>query len=55
MMSELEYVIANFDEHFASFCGKKILLHGSRNYAQAIIEKFGSRYHFLGTVTDDDL
>lgn len=52
-MTELEFVLENFEKHFASFCGKKILLHGSREYACGIIEKYDSTYHFLGIMTMD--
>ena len=52
-MTELEFVLENFEKHFASFCGKKILLHGSREYACSIIEKYDDAFHFLGIMTLD--
>ena len=39
-MTELEYVIAGFSDRFAAFYDKRIVLHGSRNYAEAIIDNF---------------
>ena len=55
MMTEVEYVLANFDRHFAPFREKNILLHGSRNYAEAIIERFAPDYHFAGVMSLDPL
>ena len=54
-MTELEYVIRHFDEHFAPFRGSRILLHGSRNYAEALIREFGSEYRFVGVASLDPL
>ena len=54
-MNELEYVISHFSEHFASYRGKRILLHGSRTYAAAIIDHFDDEYHFLGVMTQEEL
>lgn len=54
-MTELEYVIANFAERFAGFRGKKIVLHGSRNYAEAIIDNYANSFHFLGIMSLDPL
>jgi len=50
-MTEIEYVIANFAERFASFREKRIVLHGSRNYAEAIIENFADRFNFIGIMS----
>ncbi len=52
-MTELEYVLENFDKHFSSFCGKRILLHGSREYAKGILAAFDEKYHFQGVMTLD--
>ena len=52
-MTELEYVLKNFDKHFSPFCGKKILLHGSREYAENILSAYDEKYHFLGIMTSD--
>ncbi|MBR3151069.1 MAG: hypothetical protein IKF46_03715 [Erysipelotrichaceae bacterium] len=52
-MSELAYVLENFDRHFSSFCGKRILLHGSREYAEGILKAFDEKYHFQGVMTLD--
>ena len=46
-MTEVEYVIANFAERFAAFRGKRIVLHGSRNYAEAIIANFADSFNFI--------
>ena len=50
-MTEVEYVIANFAERFAAFRKKRIVLHGSRNYAEAIIENFADSFHFIGIMS----
>ena len=50
-MTEVEYVIANFAERFAPFRKKRIVLHGSRNYAKAIIENFADSFHFVGIMS----
>lgn len=52
-MTELEYVISRFDEKFREFCGKRILLHGSREYAEGILKAFDPLYGFLGVMTFD--
>lgn len=54
-MTEVEYVLNRFDYHFAAFREKKILLHGSRNYAEAILERYGIQYHFVGVMSLDPL
>ena len=53
LMTELEYVIGRFDEKFHGFCGKRILLHGSREYAEGILKAFDPLYGFLGVMTFD--
>ncbi len=45
-MNELEYVLARFDEHFAGYRGKRIFLHGSGMYRDAVLAKYGSTYRF---------
>ena len=52
-MTEEEYVIANFDKKFRQFIGKRIYLHGSRNYAEAIIQHYHDQYHFKGVFSQD--
>ena len=47
-MTDLEYVLEKFHIVFRAFEGKRILLHGTRNYAEAIIRQYDSRYHFIG-------
>ena len=54
-MTEIEYVIANFAERFADFREKRIVLHGSRNYAEAIIDNFADSFNFIGIITLDSL
>lgn len=54
-MTEVEYVIANFSERFAAFRDKRIVLHGSRNYAEAIIENFANRFNFIGIMSLDPI
>ena len=54
-MTEVEYVIAGFDEKFHTFKESKIVLHGSREYAEAIIDRFDSSYHFTGVMSKDPI
>jgi FMN phosphatase YigB (HAD superfamily) len=54
-MTEIEYVIGNFAERLAAFRGKRIVLHGSRNYAEAIIENFADRFNFIGIMSLDPI
>ena len=54
-MTEVEYVIAGFDEKFHTFRGSNIALHGSREYAKAIIDNFDSSYHFFGIISKDPI
>ena len=54
-MTELEYVIRNFPERFRAFRGKKIVLHGSRNYAQEIIRHFHNDFRFAGVMSRDTI
>ena len=54
-MTEIEYVLNNFDAHFGPHRGKRILLHGSRNYAEAIIDRFSEEYSFAGVMSMDPL
>ena len=54
-MTEVEYVLNHFDEHFAAFQQSRIVLHGSRNYAEAIIQRFWTSYHFIGIMSMDSL
>ena len=50
-MEELEYVFSRFDSHFGRFRGKRIALHGTREYARGILERFDGTYHFSGVMT----
>ena len=54
-MTEVEYVIANFAEKFAAFQDKRVVLHGSRNYAEAIIENFADSFNFVGILSLDPI
>ena len=54
-MTEVEYVLANFNDHFAFVRDKRILLHGSRNYAEAILQRFREEYNFVGVMSMDPL
>ena len=45
-LSELDYVLRNFEANFANWRGKRIVLHGVRAYAQAIVETFDGTFHF---------
>ena len=53
-MTETEYVVRRFSERFAAFRGRRVLLHGSREYARAILEAYDAQYRFLGVMTDED-
>ena len=55
MITEVSYVIAGFEEKFKAFKGKKIILHGSREYARAIIENFDPVFHFAGILSFDPI
>ena len=50
-LTEPEYVLAHFNEHFQAYCGKRIVLHGTREYAEQIIARFDPEYCFLGAMT----
>ena len=52
-ISELDYVVCNFDSNFANWRGKRIVLHGSREYARAIIGAFDDSYHFIAVATSE--
>ena len=52
-MSELAYVIDRFPEHFASWKGRKILLHGTREYAGEIVKEYDEGFRFQGIMTLD--
>ena len=54
-MTEVEYVLENFDFYFAPIKTKHILLHGSRDYAKAILQRFGSEYNFVGITSRDEI
>ena len=54
-MNEVEYVLKYFEKHFCSFIGKRIILHGSRNFAEAIIERYDSEFHFIGIMSQEPL
>ena len=54
-MTEVEYVLSNFNGHFSSMRDKRILLHGSRNYAESILRRFGDEYRFVGVLSMDPL
>ena len=54
-MTEVEYVIANFADRFAAFRDKQIVIHGSRNYAEAIIDKFTNSFNFVGIMSMDPI
>ena len=54
-MTETEYVLSHFEEKFHQFLGKRIVLHGSRQYAEAIIDRFHPIFHFAGIMSRDPL
>lgn len=54
-MTELEYVLENFERHFRSYKGQKIILHGTREYAKCILNKFCSDFNFVAIMTNEDL
>ena len=47
-MTELEYVINHFEARFSLFRDKKIILHGSREYARTILKQFQTKFDFIG-------
>ena len=54
-MTELEYVLSQFEYRFREHAGERIVLHGSREYARAILERFDSVFHFAGIMSRDPL
>ena len=50
-LRETDYVLRNFDANFANWRGERIVLHGTREYAQAIIDEFDDQYHFEAVAT----
>lgn len=54
-MTEVEYVLANFSKRLHAFRKKRIVLHGSRNYAEAIIANFADSFNFIGIMSLDPL
>lgn len=53
-MDELQYVIHRFGEVFAQDAGKRIILHGTREYAAEIIRAYDGIFHFAGVMTLED-
>ena len=47
-MTELEYVLSRFEETFFAWKGKRVALHGTRAYAQGILERFDGAFSFVG-------
>ena len=39
-MNEIEYILSRFDEKFSRWKGSRIVLHGTREYARAIMDRF---------------
>ena len=52
-MTELEYVLSGFENRFSFLKNKRILLHGTREYAANIIDRFRERFSFLGVMSFD--
>ena len=55
IMNEVSYVVEGFERKFAPFKGQKILLHGSREYARAIVERYDPVFHFAGIMSFDPI
>lgn len=53
-MTEIEYVLHIFDSRFGSFADRRIILHGTRTYAEELIRRFGTRYRFCAVMTNDE-
>jgi len=47
MTDEVAYVLAGFGEKLAALRGKRIVLHGTREYAEAIIREYDAAFHFV--------
>ena len=54
-MTEVEYVLEQFDRRFRPFRDAAIVLHGTRGYAEAILDRFGGTYRFAGVMTLDSV
>ena len=52
-MNEVSYVVEGFECKFAPFKGKRIVLHGSREYAGAIFKRHDPVFHFAGIMSFD--
>ena len=50
--SELDFVVRTFNVRFSDWRGKRIVLHGTREYARAIVESFDEAYRFAAVVAD---
>ena len=50
---EIEYIASCFNERLGKWKGARIALHGTRDYARAIIERFDGEYSFCAVVSDD--
>ena len=52
-MTELDYVVSRFGETFEPFRGRRIVLHGSRDYAREIAARWGESFGFLGLMSQE--
>ena len=52
-MTELEYVLSGFENRFSFLKDKRILLHGTREYAANIIDRFRKQFTFVGVMSFD--
>ena len=50
-MTEAEYVISKFHSHFSQMKDRRIILHGTREYALRILESYRNEYGFIGAAT----
>ena len=54
-MTELEYVLEGFEQKLILLKEKRILIHGSRSYAEAIIDSFSSSFLFIGVMSNEPI
>ena len=54
-MTELEYVLEGFEQKLILLKEKRILIHGSRSYAEAIIDRFSSSFLFIGVMSNEPI
>ena len=50
-MTELQYVLEGFERRLSELKNKRIILHGSRDYARSILERYRHDFCFVGIMS----